>query len=161
MISWLIYCNMWYMARLCRCRDMTTLTWPHHTPRGKRCLVSNSDQSFVTAIRSPQFMTHTIHVWYTVYLIFTCIYHQNQPSVGKYVIHRSYGWRRSSGWYVSFVFNCRGGRSEPVLWREVLSSRAKGSASKDAYHIECATYFINIFLPGMAIRICLFICCFQ
>lgn len=49
-------------------------------------------------------------------IYFPCIYHKNQPSVGKYVIHRSYGWWRSSGWYVSFVFNCRGGRSEPVLW---------------------------------------------
>ena len=38
---------------------------------------------------------HRIHVWYS---IFSYIYHENQPNVGKYIIHGSYGNWTNVGW---------------------------------------------------------------
>ena len=78
---------------------------------------SNHDGSTVVDVRPPKLwkdgslnwekilLTHRIHVWY---IIFTYIYHRNQPNVGKYTIHGSYGlssWAQSHqlevGWYNS------------------------------------------------------------
>jgi len=38
-----------------------------------------------------EILSQTIHVWY-ISIYFPCIYHKNQPSVGKYTIHGPYGY---------------------------------------------------------------------
>ena len=58
-------------------------------PTGRRLRKFQTKMSLdvVVSLLENQVISHRIHVWYISY-----IYHKDQPNVGKYTIHGSYGF---------------------------------------------------------------------
>ena len=66
-----------------------------------------------------------------MYGIFTYIYHTNQPNVGKYTIHGSYGYHQTTilGEYVFYLFQTSKSRTS-FLWKTNKKTKEAFPSSK-------------------------------